>query len=226
MESHKLAKEGESSGLDALANAAVLEGNGGDSGEPSAEASTKHPWHRPGCSCIVCIQPPSGKGKHKSTCICNVCMTVKRRFRTLMLRKKKRQSEHEVKSSSQIKHQIHPNNELEISGSARNISLQINHSEGGNNQSQTLEEVVAETITGQIDLNCRPDNEDDLLPGVMAVSMRSLVQAANHPLDFYLKQAGLTSLMSDQTMSSNSCPKPQVTGGEDAYLPDEQSLHL
>ncbi|RVW56502.1 B3 domain-containing protein [Vitis vinifera] len=223
MESHKLAQEGEPTGLDALANAAVLEENGGDSGEPSAEATTRHPRHRPGCSCIVCIQPPSGKGKHKSTCICNVCMTVKRRFRTLMLRKKKRQSEHEAESS-QIKHQIHPINESEISGMVRNVSLQRNHSDGENNQSKIQEEVVAETGTGQIDLNCRPDNEEDLLPGVTGVSMTSLVQAASHPLDFYLKQTGLTSLISDQPMSSNSRPLPQVTGGEDGHLTDERSL--
>lgn len=58
--------------------------------------TTRHPRHRPGCTCIVCIQPPSGKGpKHKPTCMCNVCMTVKRRFKTLMMRKKKRQSEYE-----------------------------------------------------------------------------------------------------------------------------------
>eukprot|EP00250_Pteridium_aquilinum_P014911 c22279_g1_i1 orf=180-2306(+) len=68
----------------------------------SPATTTKHPRHRPGCSCIVCIQPPSGKGpKHKPTCDCNVCMTVKRRFHTLMLRRKKLQSEREAESSSQ-----------------------------------------------------------------------------------------------------------------------------
>ncbi|XP_010542684.1 PREDICTED: B3 domain-containing transcription repressor VAL1-like [Tarenaya hassleriana] len=76
------------SGLDALASAAGL----GEGREEEAEEAitTRHPRHRPGCSCIVCIQPPSGKGKHKPCCCCNVCMTVKRRFRTLMLRKKKK----------------------------------------------------------------------------------------------------------------------------------------
>lgn len=54
--------------------------------------------------------------------------------------------------------------------------------------------------------------------------MTSLVQAASHPLDFYLKQTGLTSLISDQPMSSNSRPLPQVTGGEDGHLTDERSL--
>ena len=39
---------------------------------------------RPGCTCVLCMQPPSGKGKHKPTCIGNVCMTVKRWFKALL----------------------------------------------------------------------------------------------------------------------------------------------
>ncbi|KAK1312287.1 hypothetical protein QJS10_CPA07g01319 [Acorus calamus] len=90
----------EATGLNALATAAALN----DDANPSASASattTRHPRHRPGCTCIVCIQPPSGKGpKHKPSCTCNVCMTVKRRFRTLMLRKKIRQSEREAEAGA------------------------------------------------------------------------------------------------------------------------------
>lgn len=51
-------------GLDTLANLAILGEN--EALTTSSQATTKHPRHRPGCSCIVCIQPPSGKGpKHK-----------------------------------------------------------------------------------------------------------------------------------------------------------------
>ncbi|KAJ0261878.1 B3 domain-containing transcription repressor VAL1 [Hirschfeldia incana] len=84
--------EEEPSGLDALASAAVLGDalGGGDSG---VATTTRHPRHRVGCSCIVCIQPPSGKGRHKPTCGCTVCSTVKRRFKTLMMRRKKKQLE-------------------------------------------------------------------------------------------------------------------------------------
>ncbi|XP_057850190.1 B3 domain-containing protein Os07g0563300 isoform X2 [Cryptomeria japonica] len=79
---------GDSSGLDASTNAATL-------GEKMTTSSsinptTKHPRHRLGCTCIVCIQPPSGTGpKHKSSCTCSVCITVKRRFKTLMTRRRK-----------------------------------------------------------------------------------------------------------------------------------------
>ncbi|KAG2308618.1 hypothetical protein Bca4012_082300 [Brassica carinata] len=86
--------EQEMSGLDALASAAAL---GDTLGEEEAETATttRHPRHRVGCSCIVCIQPPSGKGRHKASCMCTVCSTVKRRFKTLMMRRKKKQLERE-----------------------------------------------------------------------------------------------------------------------------------
>ncbi|KAJ0792313.1 hypothetical protein HanOQP8_Chr01g0016471 [Helianthus annuus] len=86
-------------GLDALATMAVLGENGSEHNGSLAGPTTRHPRHRPGCSCIVCIQPPSGKGKHKPNCICNVCATVRRRFKTLMLRKKKRLAEQEIAKS-------------------------------------------------------------------------------------------------------------------------------
>ncbi|KAL2508214.1 B3 domain-containing transcription repressor VAL1 [Forsythia ovata] len=58
---NKASKDGEPSGLDALATAAVLGDNMDDLAESLVGATTKHPRHRPGCTCIVCIQPPSGK---------------------------------------------------------------------------------------------------------------------------------------------------------------------
>ncbi|KAI7753455.1 hypothetical protein M8C21_007450 [Ambrosia artemisiifolia] len=89
-------------GLDALATMAVSGENGSEHDESLAGLTTRHPRHRPGCSCIVCIQPPSGKGNHKPNCICNVCSTVRRRFKTLMLRKQKRLSEQETVQKSQV----------------------------------------------------------------------------------------------------------------------------
>ena len=85
--------EEELTGLDALASAAALGDTLGEEEEPAT--TTRHPRHRVGCSCIVCIQPPSGKGRHNSSCLCTVCSTVKRRFKTLMMRRKKKQLERE-----------------------------------------------------------------------------------------------------------------------------------
>nr|GEX57252.1 B3 domain-containing transcription repressor VAL1-like isoform X1 [Tanacetum cinerariifolium] len=81
----------EATGLDALATVAILGANDSENGNSIVGPTTRHPRHRPGCSCIVCIQPPSGKGKHKPNCTCNVCATVRRRFKTMMQRKKNRQ---------------------------------------------------------------------------------------------------------------------------------------
>ncbi|EPS64487.1 hypothetical protein M569_10291, partial [Genlisea aurea] len=123
----------EPTGLEALATAAVL-GDNVDVGESSASATTRHPRHRPGCSCIVCIQPPSGKGKHEPTCKCNVCLTVRRRFKTLMMRKKKRQAEDPPP-------QQQPQNASKASRvESRNES----------------EEAVVGKKSSQLDLNCDP----------------------------------------------------------------------
>lgn len=73
---NKVPEEGESSGLDGLATAAVIGDNVPDFVESASGVTTRHPQHRPGCTCIVCIQPSSGKGKHDPTCKCNVCLMV------------------------------------------------------------------------------------------------------------------------------------------------------
>lgn len=107
------------SGLEALANAATL----GEKNIPSSSSAptTKHPRHRPGCTCIVCIQPPSGKGpKHKPSCTCNVCVTVKRRFKTLMMRRKKKQSEQEAESVEKKQIQVKEEGELNSGNDSHN----------------------------------------------------------------------------------------------------------
>ncbi|XP_048135875.1 B3 domain-containing transcription repressor VAL1-like isoform X2 [Rhodamnia argentea] len=155
-EDHREDSDGETSGLDALASAAVLGESIDDPGEPSSGVTTKHPRHRPGCTCIVCIQPPSGKGKHKPTCTCNVCMTVKRRFKTLMLRKKKCQSDWEAENMH--KDLIHHGHELGTDGTLANASSEINHGENVTSQMKKTE--VADSSNGHIDLNCHPDHEN------------------------------------------------------------------
>ncbi|KAL3752509.1 hypothetical protein ACJRO7_013206 [Eucalyptus globulus] len=160
-EDHRNETDGETSGLDALASAAVLGESMDDPGEPSSGVTTKHPRHRPGCTCIVCIQPPSGKGKHKPTCTCNVCMMVKRRFKTLMSRKKKRQSDQD--SETIQKDLIHYGHELGTDGTLVNASSEINHEENVISQNKKTE--VADNSNGHIDLNCHPDHEHVQLEG-------------------------------------------------------------
>ena len=193
LRSQKRFQERESSGLDALATVAVLGDNLDDSGDPSVGATTKHPRHRLGCTCIVCIQPPSGKGKHKPTCTCNVCMTVKRRFKTLMLRKKKRQSEREAEISQ--KDNMDHKEESEMNGTMSREVLHINNPDTEGNQSQRQIE-KPETSAGQIDLNCHPNSEDTSLE-IPGLSTMNLVDTANSPLDNYIKQNGLSSFVWD-----------------------------
>ncbi|KAL3851277.1 hypothetical protein ACJIZ3_013159 [Penstemon smallii] len=87
--------------LDALANLAI-QGEGDEDPVASSETKTKHPRHKIGCSCIVCLQPPSGKNlNHKQSCECVVCSSLRRRFRTSMERREKKQMEKELESTSQ-----------------------------------------------------------------------------------------------------------------------------
>ncbi|XP_042014730.1 B3 domain-containing transcription repressor VAL1-like [Salvia splendens] len=186
-----VSKEGEPSGLDALANAAVLGDNIADMGDYSAGATTKHPRHRPGCSCIVCIQPPSGKGKHEPTCKCNVCLTVRRRFKTLMMRKKKRQSEREAelaqeKEDSKSAAKL----ELEKEDIAGLALLNMNNLEketGSNGDHANVEET---SKGGGLDLNCDPHREDEILADASGMSLTTLMNTAAFPMEVYAGQNG------------------------------------
>ncbi|XP_065881222.1 B3 domain-containing transcription repressor VAL1 [Euphorbia lathyris] len=199
--------ECEPSGLDALASAAVLGDAIGDSSEPSVGATTtKHPRHRPGCTCIVCIQPPSGKGRHKPTCTCNVCMTVKRRFKTLMLRKKRRQSEREAESSRK-------DDESEIVGATNLAVLHIDDSENDGNLPRTQREVAETTNAGQIDLNCDP-NRDDMQHDMAGLDMMN-------PFHRYMKQSGLANLICERQANIASCSHSQTNGESSRRMSDE-----
>lgn len=185
----KVPKEGEPSGLDALASAAVLGDNISDIAECSVGATTRHPRHRPGCSCIVCIQPPSGKGKHEPTCKCNVCLTVRRRFKTLMLRKKKRQSERDAEAA-QGKEKALLKSRSEREDLAGDELLGTNRPDNGT--SQIGNEVDLEDASkGQLDLNCDPHREVDVLAQTAGMSLTMLMNAAALPLDMHPGQDGL-----------------------------------
>lgn len=133
-ESQAAKSQQEPCGLDALASAAVL---GDTIGEPEVATTTRHPRHRAGCSCIVCIQPPSGKGRHKPTCGCTVCSTVKRRFKTLMMRRKKKQLERDVTAAEDKKKK-----DMELAESDKSKEEK-------------------EVNTARIDLNSDPYNKED-----------------------------------------------------------------
>ncbi|XP_062190579.1 B3 domain-containing protein Os07g0679700-like isoform X2 [Phragmites australis] len=194
--------EMDASSLDALATAAVF-GEVGNQGTASVAATTKHPRHRPGCTCIVCIQPPSGKGpKHNPSCTCNVCMTVRRRFKTLMMRKKQRQSEREEAEASK---KIAWVSRDEPEGS--NLSRSPQTLDTTRESDVTMFDKVADMNKGHIDLNFHPAGRDDQEQhGVQPrpVSMMGLLEVASRPLENYMKQNGITSLAGEQGGSSST----------------------
>ncbi|KAL5772538.1 hypothetical protein ACOSQ2_012462 [Xanthoceras sorbifolium] len=193
-------------GLDTLANLAIL--GEGEALPSSSQATTKHPRHRPGCSCIVCIQPPSGKGpKHKQTCQCNVCLTVKRRFQTLMLRREKKQSEKEETSRKKQQPQKLslpdksgdddplPCNKTENSSPNQKKVV----SEGSDDDSNRIKSSTS-PFKGQIDLNIQPEREEELSPGSDSGSVVRLIQDAT---DMYLRQQRLSSSGSNNNSAVN-----------------------
>ncbi|KAK9065987.1 hypothetical protein SSX86_015389 [Deinandra increscens subsp. villosa] len=158
----KMVEEQEPSGLDALATAAVLGETIGEFGESSTGPTTRHPRHRPGCSCIVCIQPPSGKGKHKPNCFCNVCLTVKRRFKTLMLRKKKRLSDQEAELAQKSLSALGNGSASAPAPAGGRTGIEM----FDKNAVEVEVKVEAGESSGkggqQLDLNCDPDKEEEI----------------------------------------------------------------
>jgi hypothetical protein len=114
-------------------------------------------------------------------------MTVKRRFKTLMLRKKKREAEISQKDNMDHKE------ESEMNGTMSHEVLHINNPDTEGNQSQRQME-KPETSAGQIDLNCHPNSEDMSLE-IPGLSTMNLVDTATSPLDNYIKQNGLSSFV-------------------------------
>ncbi|KAM1602139.1 hypothetical protein ACFX1Z_028884 [Malus domestica] len=221
---HNEAQEHEPSGLDALASAsAAILGDSVDySGEQSLGATTRHPRHRPGCTCIVCIQPPSGKGKHKPTCTCNVCMTVKRRFKTLMMNKRKRKSEREAENAQRDNNDH--KDESEMNGTSTEIELHRNHSsENGGSSEKRIEADVAESsCAGQIDLNCEPKHNYVQVSGLNLLRLADAV--ARQPVNNGTRESFLTNKTCEPQAGLGSSLLAQETAETDRLMCNEGSL--
>ncbi|XP_073005433.1 B3 domain-containing protein Os07g0563300-like [Typha latifolia] len=177
---------GASNGLDTLANLAIL-GEGEALATTFPQTTTKHPRHRPGCSCIVCIQPPSGKGpKHKQTCTCNVCLTVKRRFKTLMMRREKRQSEKEAEVARKQQEQqqkiinLLPEEVGKRSSLTNSSSSSFPEKTSTNNNGAPHgvpeHRKTTSPFKAEIDLNFQPEQEEEPSPKLDARGMMRLLR--------------------------------------------------
>ncbi|XP_022848219.1 B3 domain-containing transcription repressor VAL2-like isoform X3 [Olea europaea var. sylvestris] len=129
-------------GLNALANLAIQ----GEEDLPASSLSgLRHPRHKLGCTCIVCIQPPSGKGpRHAQTCDCVVCKSLKRRCKTLRDRREKKQLEKEAETT--YTEQVPDNDSCVDDASERNF--------------------LVSPLKGQIDLNIQPERDEEVSPGL------------------------------------------------------------
>lgn len=191
-------------GLDALANVAIQE-DGDAYVSSSLHTTTKHPRHRPGCSCIVCIQPPSGKGhKHKQTCTCNLCMTVKRRFKTLMLRREIKQSEKAETARQKLQQPEQLGDEdIQMFCDAGNSSSSHNLVIGeGSNTEQCKKK-----LSTQLDLNIQPEREEDVSPVRNSGSITKVLQDSTEGL---LKLKKISRSGGNSTVSQPSSPKVGV----------------
>ncbi|XP_058089444.1 B3 domain-containing protein Os07g0563300-like isoform X2 [Magnolia sinica] len=209
-------------GLDTLANLAIL--GEGEALPPSAQPTTKHPRHRPGCTCIVCIQPPSGKGpKHKQTCTCNVCLTVKRRFRTLMLRREKRQSEKEAeRKKQQFQSTEKPEQEDELAGNKSNGSPSQKTAANGDDEDPNRWKSSCSPFKGRIDLNIQPEREEEPSPVSDSGGMMQLLRDATEQC---LKQQRLGTPVGNGEPVINQVEPSSGTGGERPSVGPHNSGH-
>lgn len=152
--------------LDAFSYLGIKEEGGAIA--PSSLATTKHPRHRHGCSCIVSNQPARGMGpKHEPTCTCSICSTVKHRLETLALRREKKQSENEAETARQKLQQsgqlfdekIRPCTDAGTSSPSDKMMTD----EGHNNDPINMNSYTS-PFKGQFDLNILPEPDEDLSP--------------------------------------------------------------
>nr|XP_017235147.1 PREDICTED: B3 domain-containing protein Os07g0563300-like isoform X3 [Daucus carota subsp. sativus] len=157
-------------GLNELANLAIHEKGGI---LPLSRTTSKHPRHRPGCTCIVCIQSPGGKGpKHRQTCTCNACVTIKRRFQTIM-------SKHEMKQTEDKRQKLQqPEDILRCSDNGNCSSSHDAVTNDGSGHDSYKMKYFESPFKRQIDLNVQPEGEEDLSPFSNSGSMMRLLQNA------------------------------------------------
>ncbi|CAN1854376.1 B3 domain-containing protein Os07g0563300 [Linum perenne] len=145
--------------IDMIASSAIFEEGGGEDGASSA-MTTKHPRHKPGCTCIVCIQPPSGKGpKHKPTCACTVCEAVKRRFTTQQMKRMEKR-EAEAKQMQLPPPLPDDNDEDDVPLNSATSSGERRGSDEGN-QPPSSSSLSSSSFKGGIDLNIQPEREEE-----------------------------------------------------------------
>ncbi|KFK28739.1 hypothetical protein AALP_AA7G040500 [Arabis alpina] len=125
----------------------------------SPTATTKHPRHKLGCACIVCLQSPSGFGpKHVQGCCCMVCEMMKRRRRSLLLYNEKKQID-KAENAKKMLESLNFDEELH----------QCANKSGNTSKNHTSH------LKGQIDLNLQPEKDEESMPGAYTTTKNKSV---------------------------------------------------
>lgn len=145
-------------GLDALADLAIQSG----------KATTRHPRHKLGCSCIVCVQPPSG---------------TKRSVQTPSIHP-------EVGNSVQDSNPLLYANILRYAQIGNNNQNTKTGTSGSFENDPNRENPSTSSFKSQnIDLNIQPDREDESSPVSDSIGIMRLVQESTQR---YMRQQKLS----------------------------------
>lgn len=157
----------------------------------SSQSTIKHPRHRPGCTCIVCIQPPRGESpRHIQTCTCNVCLSTKRRLQTLMSKREQKQSEKEAEISAQ-KLPDHQSSPKQVSDEKKQACVvDIGSSSLDPNTGNDKDDVFntkrspLSPFKGLIDLNSQPERDEEQSPRSDSGGLTKLIHEIHSSGDF------------------------------------------
>ncbi|KAJ6728659.1 B3 DOMAIN-CONTAINING TRANSCRIPTION REPRESSOR VAL1 [Salix koriyanagi] len=166
---------------------------------------------------LFAFSPQVGKGpKHKQTCTCNVCQTVKRRFKTLMMKREKKQSEKEAEttrkqqeSSAEKLLDDDPSPSSNAGSASGSPNKKKAVSEGSDDDPNRMKS-SASPFKGQIDLNIKPEREDELSPGSDSGGTKRMLQGAS---ERYLRMQRFLSSDGDSIPAS-----VMLQGASERYL--------
>lgn len=147
-------------------------------------------------------------------------MTVKRRFKTLMLRKKKRrEADAAAAASAAQKDHSHQIDESDTNGAPQRDDTSHLEKEEGLNKGQSE---VGESSAGQIDLNSHP-NREDMQMDITGLGMSSHhLETRSNPVRENIDQNGLRSFSSELQNGHHSSLLTHSNGEGQRHFSDER----
>lgn len=146
-----------------------------------------------------------------------------------MLRKKKRQLEREseIAQGKDGCIPVPPKEKLEAGGSPASTMIAMTHQLENEGDRNGMEMEVGESSKGQqLDLNCDPNREEELmLAEAERMSLTSLVNAASLPLERYLGHNGLPSIVPCLLSRAASESSEYPPDGNGCFLPMDEPDH-